>query len=208
MKLIKTLLLFAFIGTIAFSCKEAKKEDLNTDAEAVETEVVEIDVVETETQGAESTETESEEMKSGETKSAEPAQGIEHSAKEVEEIKTHNLIVEATADTPVVYPGCSGTLDEIRACSIKEFIAFFQKEIDDEVINGLDLGAGVHNIRGLLKIDQSGKVSVQKVQAERKELEKEFSRVIALYPVMKPATKNGMPVSVSFILPIKYKVAN
>ncbi len=208
MKLIKTLVLFTLISAISFSCKEEKKEDLNTDTEAVETEAMETEAVETGTQDVESTEVESEEIKSTAAKSAEPAQSIEHSAKEVEEIKTQSLIVEAIADTPVIYPGCSGSLDEIRACSIKEFIAFFQKEVDDEVINSLDLEAGIHHIRGLLKIDQSGKVSVQKVQAEKKELEKEFSRVIGLYPVMTPATKDGMPVSVSFVLPIKYKVAN
>lgn len=203
MKLIKTLALCALIIASTFSCKEEKKEDLKIDTEVVETEVVK-----TETHKAESTEVKTEENKSTTAESAEPVKGIEHSAKEIEEIKTKNMIVEATADTPVIYPGCSGTLAEIRACSIKEFKAFFQKEIDEEVINNLDLGAGIHDIRGLLLIDQNGKVSVQKVQAEKKELEKEFSRVIDLYPKMTPATKNGKPVDVSFVLPIKYKVAN
>ncbi len=198
MKLIKSLLLFTFICTITFSCKEEKKEELKTDIEAVESEAIE-----TESQDAES-----EEIKIASSNSAKPVQGIDHSAKEIEEIKTHNLIVEATADTPVIFPGCTGSTDEIRACSIKEFIAFFQKEIDDEIINNLDLDSGVYDIRGLLQIDQSGKVSVQKVQAEIKGLEKEFSRVIDLYPAMTPATKNGKPISVSFVLPIKYKVMN
>ncbi len=116
------------------------------------------------------------------------------------------IMVEAMADTPVVYPGCEGSAVEIRACSIDKFKKFIKGNIDPDLARNLNLSPGAHPIRSLVRIDTDGVVSVLKVQAKQEGLEKEMIRIVKKLPKMTPATKGGKPVSVSFIVPIDYEV--
>ena len=110
------------------------------------------------------------------------------------------------ADTPVIYQGCEGSFDEIRACSIEQFTAYLKSNFNPDRAADLNFESGQHTIRVLIKVDQTGKVSVLKVQEPHKGLDKEIRRVIDGLPLMTAATEEGQPVSVSFILPLKFSV--
>ena len=195
MKLIKTLLLIAVLGTITFSCKESKKEQVDGEMEAIE-ETVEV----VEVEGDEGT------TEVVEVESATPTEGVETSSAGLDEVVTEGVIVEAMADTPVIYPGCEGSAEEIRACSKNEFITFLKKNFNSDLGADLGLKSGNHKIRSLVKIDETGKVSVLKIDAPHKSLEKEMVRIIDKLPQMTAATEEGQPVSVSFVLPITFAV--
>jgi len=207
MKLIKTLLLMVVISAISFSCKDTKKEEVEDDMEVVEETVVveeegtEVIAVE------ESAASKSAEESSAAAKTKEPeAVAVESSSVGLEEEVIEGVMIEAMADTPVIYPGCEGSIDEIRACSINKFTEFLKKNFNPDRAADLKFASGQHTIRTLIKIDQTGKASVLKVQEPHKGLDKEIGRVIDKMPQMTAATKEGEPVSVSFVLPLTFKV--
>jgi protein TonB len=206
MKLIKTLLMFVLISVISISCKETKKEEVNEEMESVEETVVveegdgaveETVVVEEGDGGAEAVEV---------TEAAAPAKGVESSSVGLEETVVEGVMVEAMADTPVIYPGCEGSVEEIRACSRENFINHLKKNFKADRAADLGLKSGEHKLRALIKIDKTGKASVLKVQGPHKGLDKEIIRVIDLMPQMTAATEEGQPVSVSFILPLAFSI--
>jgi len=121
-------------------------------------------------------------------------------------IEREFIIIETVADTPVIYPGCSGTIPEIRVCSIKSFVSFVSKNFNEDIASDHNLREGEYKIRALVKIDKTGKASVLKVDAPNTTLEKEVVRIINKLPNMTAATKNGRPADVSFILPIDFEV--
>ena len=211
MKLIKTLLLFVVISVITFSCKDTKKEEVGSEMDAVE-ETVEVAEVEgddgsTEVVEAVEVESASSEAAAETSEDVEVVEVVEASSAGLVEVEVEGIIVETEADTPVIYPGCEGgSVEEIRACSRKEFIAFLQKNFNTNLATALDLRSGAHKIRSLVKIDEAGSVSVLKIDGPSKALEKEVTRVIDKLPQMTAATNEGQPVSVSFILPIDFEI--
>ena len=138
--------------------------------------------------------------------SATAGQAIEGGTAGLEEVVVEGVIVEAMPDTPVIYPGCEGSADEIRACSKEKFISFLGKNFNSDLASDLGMKSGEHKIRALVKIDESGKSSVLKVDGPNKALEKEVERVINKLPALTAATEEGKPVSVSFVLPINFMV--
>ena len=199
MKLIRTLLLLAVISAITFSCKESKKEGVDGQMETVE-ETVEITEVEGDDGSIEVVEVE--EVR----ESASPAQGVESTSVGLEETVVEGIMVETMADTPVIFPGCAGTNEEIRACSRKMFIKHLKDNYNADRAADLGLKKGQHKLRALIKIDETGKASVLKVQGPHQGLDKEVERVIGELPQMKAATEEGQPVSVSFILPLTFSI--
>ena len=198
MKLLKILVLIVLVSSISYSCKESKKEmkdgDMEMVSEGESTEAVEevevVEVVEVEESAV----------------SATAGQAIEGGTAGLEEVVVEGVIVEAMADTPVIYPGCEGSADEIRACSKEKFISFLGNNFNSDLASDLGMKSGEHKIRALVKIDESGKSSVLKVDGPNKALEKEVERVINKLPALTAATEEGKPVSVSFVLPINFMV--
>ena len=189
MKIIKVLFLFATISLIVIGCKETKKEDVNSEMDAVE-EVEEAEAMEEVEQA----------------RALEEVEAVEAASEEMEVVEIEGVIVEAAADTPVIYPGCGGSSDEIRACSREAFIKFLGDNFDSGLSKDLSLDAGEHKIRAMVKIDETGKSSVIKVDAPHEDLEKEVVRVINELPQMTAATVGGSAVSVSFVLPLNFEV--
>ncbi len=212
MKITKLLFVFAIIGLIAVSCKETKKEDVVDESavEMTEEGSEASDMEATDESGSESTDagaTTTEGTDVAEESSKEAQEGVEAASKDVEEVAVEGveILSEEMADTPVIYPGCGeGSVEEIRACSKKEFIAFLKKEFDKDLANELTMGD--HEIKSVVHIDESGKCSVLRVTAPNPQLKREMERVIGLLPQMTAATKKGEAVSVSFILPVNFKV--
>ena len=70
----------------------------------------------------------------------------------------------------------------------------------------MNLGSGDFQIRSFLHIDEAGKMSALKVVAPHPALEEEMKRVITKVPTVVPATKEGKPVGITFMLPVKFQV--
>ncbi len=223
MKILKLLLVFTLVSTIAVSCKETKKEEVQDDTVEMTEEVITIEWVEEESSSDEIEATESDAGASGaaaatKAKEAAPAAAAEESKEAVEEVveveanEVEELVVpagviaEELAETPVVYPGCTGSVEEIRACNRASFIAFLKDEFDRSLAESLGLKEGNHEIKSIVQVDTSGKLTALRVNAPHKILEAEMLRVIDNVPVVVPATKGGEAVPVTFILPIKFKV--
>lgn len=227
MKIIKVLFIFALVSMIAVSCKETKKEEVQDDAVEVTDEVTDSEEMEaTDDATEESTSTESaapaaaagaaapasstgsdESTGAAEASSEEAAEAVSSSSSDIEEyVVPAGVMAEELAETPVVYPGCKGSVEEIRACNRKSFIAFLRKEFNTDLAKSLGLNEGANEIKSICQVDTQGKLTALKVQASHKLLEEEMKRVIDMVPTVVPATKGGKPVPVSFLLPINFKV--
>ena len=197
MKIIKLLFVFAIVSLIAVSCKETKKEEVK---EAIEqTEEVSTEVKSDVKSDVESSEVTHEEVK---TKSKSSEKSIETKTVGIEE----GLDLEESAETPVIYPGCEGTHEEIRACSRKKFKKFIVSNFDKGLSSDLKLQEGSHRVRAIVKISATGKASVIRVDSPEESLQKEVVRLINKLPIMTAATNGGKPIDVYFVLPVNFKI--
>ena len=205
MKIVKVLFVFALVSMIAVSCKETKKEAVQDDSAVEMTEEGSV------SGGMESTEEAAEGVSEG-AESAAPmkkVEAIEGETQGLEEMQvSEGVIAEKMADTPVIYPGCTGGNEEIRTCSKEKFIAFLKREFNTGLAKDLNLDTGDYNINSILQIDETGKCSAVKIDGPSEELKNEMKRVIDKLPLLTPATQGGKPVKVAFMVPVDFKVEN
>jgi len=210
MKIIKLLFVMIVVSTLTFSCKSEKKEASEAVDDAVEAvEDAGEQAGEAMEEGAEAVGDAAESAADAVAEGAEAAaEGVEGAVKGVEEMAvTEGVMTENLADTPVIYPGCSGgTNEEIRACSKEKFIAFLKSEFDKNLGREAGLDPGDHEISTVVHVDEVGKVSALRVKTSNYKLEGEMKRLIAALPQMTPATKAGEAVPVTFILPVDFKI--
>ena len=82
---------------------------------------------------------------------------------------------------------------------------FVQRNFKTDLARDLGL-SGRQRISVIFKIDRSGNVTGVRARAPHPQLEDEAIRVINLLPKMEPGRQNGEAVSVSYLLPIIFKV--
>lgn len=222
MKILKLFFVFAIVSLIAVSCKESKKEEVSDDSavemteeatseDATSEEGTSDSAGEAAATGAAATgaAASSDADNSEGSATHESSEAIEATSKDVEEVPVpEGVIAEELADTPVVYPGCRGTVDEIRACNKEKFIAYLKEEFNSDLAKDLGLRMGDHEITTIVHIDKTGKCHTLRVNAPHKVLEEEAKRVIESVPQLVPATKNREPVGVTFKLPLNFKVVD
>ena len=214
MKIIKLLFVLIVVSALTFSCKSEKKDASEAIDDAVEAvEDAGQQAGEAIEEGAEAVgdaaESAAESTADAVSEGAESvAEGVEGAVKGVEEMTvTEGVMTENLADTPVIYPGCSGgTNEEIRACSKEKFIAFLKSEFNKDLGREAGLDPGDHEISTVVHVDEVGKVSALRVKTSNYRLEGEMKRLIAALPQMTPATKAGEAVPVTFILPVDFKI--
>ncbi|HHB52010.1 MAG TPA: hypothetical protein ENK75_03040 [Saprospiraceae bacterium] len=105
-----------------------------------------------------------------------------------------------------VFPGCTGSKEEIKKCFSKSVKTIILKKFDSQLGQELNLSPGKKRIAAQFVVDKNGKIMDIKVRAPHKRLEKETRRVIQLLPQMKAGKKDGKPVGVRFTLPITFEV--
>jgi hypothetical protein len=214
MKIFKLLFVLIVVSALTFSCKSEKKDASEAIDDAVEAvEDAGQQAGEAIEEGAEAVgdaaESAAESTADAVSEGAESvAEGVEGAVKGVEEMTvTEGVMTENLADTPVIYPGCSGgTNEEIRACSKEKFIAFLKSEFNKDLGREAGLDPGDHEISTVVHVDEVGKVSALRVKTSNYKLEGEMKRLIAALPQMTPATKGGEAVPVTFILPVDFKI--
>lgn len=219
MKIVKVLFIFVLVSMIAISCKETKKEEVQDDA-AVEMTEEGSDASEMEGEAAEeTTSSDSDEgaaaaaagagaaAASDSGESMEEAESVEAAAKEVEPLVVpEGVISEELADTPVVYPGCTGSVEEIRACNKESFIAYVKSEFNHDIAKEAGLKRGDYEIGVVIHINKAGRVFSLRVTAPNKALQREMERVVNKTPHVTPATSKGEPVGVSVKFLVDFRV--
>ena len=223
MKIVKLLLVFTLVSTIAVSCKESKKEEVQDDAVEMTEEATDSGM-EAADDSSESTEEESSHdaaagaaaagaagaaaASSDGEGNAEAVEAVEAEAKELEPVVVpEGVIAEELADTPVVYPGCTGTVEEIRACNKESFIAYVKSEFKhDNVANEAGIKRGDYQIGVVMHVNKAGRVFSLRVTAPNEALENEMIRVVNSTPKVVPATVGGQPVGVSMKFNVDFRV--
>ncbi|MBP8793145.1 MAG: energy transducer TonB [Lutibacter sp.] len=113
------------------------------------------------------------------------------------------MIIE---DVPL-YPGCKGTNEERRACFSEEITKFVARNFNTQLSTDLGLTPGtIQKIFVMFKINKEGEISEIKARAPHVRLQEEAIRVIQKLPKMTPGKQRGKAVSVSYGLPIMFKV--
>ena len=123
-----------------------------------------------------------------------------------EEIIVEDVPFMIIEDVPI-FPGCSGSNAERRACFSEEITKFVSKKFNVDLSSDLGLSpASVQKIFVMFKINKQGQITDIKARAPHVKLQEEAIRVIQMLPVMTPGKQRGKPVSVSYGLPIVFKV--
>lgn len=224
MKIVKLLFVLVLVSTMAVSCKETKKEEVQEDAAVEMTEESDAAEEVTEAPPAEAAEEESSEgsgaaaagaaaagaaaASSSEGDAVEEApESVEAEAKAVEVVPVPAAeIEEKLADTPVIYPGCSGSYEEIRACNKENFIAYVKGEFNHDVSREAGLKRGDYKIQVTMHVNKAGRVFASRVVAPHNSLEKEMFRVVNSTPKVTAATHGGKPVVSSLQFLVDFKV--
>lgn len=106
-----------------------------------------------------------------------------------------------------IYPGCAGTKEELRSCFSEKISKFVLKNFDPGIASDLGLQSGsIQRIFVVFKIDANGKITNIKARAPHKKLQEEAIKVVRALPVMIPGKQRGRPVTVSYGLPIVFKI--
>ncbi|CAM1347930.1 energy transducer TonB [Tenacibaculum ascidiaceicola] len=137
----------------------------------------------------------------------------ESEAVEVEDIQEVEEVEEVVEDVPFaiieevpVFPGCSGTKAQKKACLNKKLQKHIQRNFNAELANELGLSPGKKRIYVQFKIDKDGSITNVVARAPHPRLKKEAERVARKIPKMKPGRQRGRAVRVGYTLPITFNV--
>ena len=147
-------------------------------------------------------------LESTETDESEYVEVIEMS--DIDEVVEEEAVEEdipfSIIEDPPVYPGCKGTKEEKKKCLQLKISQHISKNYDTNLSSDLGLTPGKKKVYVIFKIDKTGKISNARARGPHKRLEKEALRVVNLLPTLTPGKQRGMPVGVSYTLPITLHV--
>lgn len=125
---------------------------------------------------------------------------------EEEEAVVEDVPFVVIEDVPI-YPGCTGNKEELRSCFSEKISQFVLRNFDSEIASDLGLQSGsIQRIFVMFKIDTNGKITNIQARAPHKKLQEEAIKIISSLPVMTPGKQRGRPVTVSYGLPIVFKI--
>lgn len=124
----------------------------------------------------------------------------------VEDENVDEDIPFAIIEDPPVYPGCKGTKEQKKKCLQEKISLHISKNYNTGLSQDLGLSPGKKKVYVIFKIDKTGKISNARARGPHKRLEKEALRVVNMLPKLTPGKQRGMPVGVSYTLPITLHV--
>jgi protein TonB len=137
----------------------------------------------------------------------------ETEAVEVEEIEEIEEVEEIVEDIPFilienvpVYPGCRGNNTKLKKCFTQKVTKYFGKRFDTNLANELGLQPGKKKLFVIFTINKKGGISNVKARGPHPRLEKEVVEIISSLPKMTPGKQRGVPVGVSYSIPITFEV--
>ncbi|MFT5244847.1 MAG: protein TonB [Glaciecola sp.] len=108
-------------------------------------------------------------------------------------------------DVPV-YPGCKGNNKELKDCFTKRITEYFSKQFDIDLATELGLKSGKKKLFVVFTINNTGKIVNVRSRGPHPALEREVFKVISSLPQMKPGRQRGIPVGVSYSIPITFEI--
>ena len=105
-----------------------------------------------------------------------------------------------------VFPGCKGNNKQLKDCFTKNVTKHFGKNFDVNLANELGLHAGKKRMFVIFRIDKKGKVTDVRARGPHPRLEKEVVEIISSLPKMTPGKQRGIPVGVSYSIPVTFEV--
>ena len=128
-------------------------------------------------------------------------------------VEVNERIADANSDVPFsiieevpVYPGCTGTKQEMTDCLNSKIKSFVAKNFDDSMVQNLGLTSGKKKIYVVFRIDETGNITEINARAPHEELKKEAIRVASLLPKLQPGKQRGKAVGMRYTLPISFNV--
>lgn len=132
----------------------------------------------------------------------EPEEIVEEVIEEVIEEDVPFMVIEKVP----VYPGCTGSRNELKKCFSKSLQKFFQKKFDPSLASELGLPAGKKRIIVLFKINKNGNAVDIQARAPHPRLKKEAIDIVSSLPKMVPGEQRGRKVGVKYTLPVTFLV--
>ena len=129
----------------------------------------------------------------------EPLENIEEV---IEEEEVEKDIPFAIIEEPPIYPGCSGTKEQMKQCMQDKINAHVTKHFNINLAQEPGLSLGKKKVYVQFKIDKNGEIIDIRARGPHARLEKEAVRVVQLLPTMTPGKQRTRPVRVSYTLPI------
>ncbi|WP_026776039.1 energy transducer TonB [Polaribacter sp. Hel_I_88] len=149
-------------------------------------------------------------LESTETNENEMVTNAEVTTDDIIEVKEGEIIVEdipfVLIENPPVYPGCKGNKEQLKKCFNAEVMAFFGERFNVDLATELGLSAGKKRLFVVFTINNKGNVSDIKARGPHPTLEKEVARVLSLLPKLTPGKQRGIPVGVSYSIPVTFEV--
>jgi len=124
----------------------------------------------------------------------------------VEEEEVEKDIPFAIIEDPPVFPGCEGTKEQKKKCLQDKISEHVAKNYNTNLSQDLGLSPGKKKVYVIFKIDKNGHVTNARARGPHARLEKEALRVVNLLPTLTPGKQRGIPVAVSYTLPITLHV--
>ncbi|MCK0130034.1 M56 family metallopeptidase [Flavobacteriaceae bacterium F08102] len=118
-----------------------------------------------------------------------------------------DMLFALIEDAPI-FPGCTGTKEEMRKCLQDEIRKHINKKFNSSLAGTLGLAPGRKRLYVQFTIDKTGNISDIKARGPHGKLEEEAKRVISLLPKMVPGKQHGQAVGVKYTLPITLQVAD
>ncbi len=124
----------------------------------------------------------------------------------IEEEHIEQDIPFAIIEDPPVYPGCKGTKEQKKKCMQEKITDHISKNYNTGLSKDLGLSPGKKKVYVIFKIDKTGKIADARARGPHARLEKEALRVVNMLPRLTPGKQRGVPVGVSYTLPITLHV--
>jgi len=124
----------------------------------------------------------------------------------VEEEQIEQDIPFAIIEEPPVFPGCTGTKEQKKKCLQDKITEHVSKNYNTGLSQDLGLTPGKMKVYVVFKIDKNGQIAEAIARGPHARLEKEALRVVNMLPKLTPGKQRGIPVGVSYTLPITLHV--
>jgi protein TonB len=124
----------------------------------------------------------------------------------VEEEQIEQDIPFAIIEEPPVFPGCKGTKEQKKKCLQQKITEHVSNNYNTNLSQDLGLTPGKMKVYVVFKIDKNGQIADARARGPHARLEKEALRVVNMLPKLTPGKQRGIPVGVSYTLPITLHV--
>ena len=123
---------------------------------------------------------------------------------EIEEVEEDVDVPFFLVESAPIFKGCERAKDK-KKCMSEKIAEFVKTKFNTDLASDLGL-TGRQRISVIFKIDKRGNVVRVRTRAPHPRLAKEAERVINLLPKMQPGKQRGVPVNVTYSLPIIFQV--